>query len=232
MGRELGRESGNITVIGEGQLRAGCVYALGRNFVEHAREMGVAADPVVFIKPASCLLTGGGDITCPVGSDLVHHEVELVLLLGSGGSDLGLAEAEAAIRAVAIGLDLTARDLQGAAKKKGAPWARSKGFPGAGPVSEFLPRRDIRVPWEEVDLSLTVDGALRQQGRCDAMLLDPPHAVAAISRFFALQADDLIFTGTPAGVGPMEPGALACASSQALGLELHATLRSTQSPAP
>jgi len=214
-----------IAVRGGAPVRAGTVYALGRNYAEHAREMGAPAEPVVFLMPASALVSAPGlgatlEIAWPEGSEEVHHEVELVLLLGAGGTRLTREQGEAAIAAAGLGIDLTARDLQAQAKAKGQPWARSKGFPGAAPVSEFVPRSALAVAWPEIDLSLTVGGALRQSDRAASMLLDPPAIVAQLSRWFLLQPGDLVFTGTPAGVGPLAPGEEAVARSAALGLEL------------
>lgn len=214
-----------VVVRGSAPVRAGTVYALGRNYAEHAREMGAPAEPVVFLMPASALAVAPApgatvEIAWPEGSAEVHHEVELVLLLGAGGTGLTRAEGEAAIAAAGLGVDLTARDLQAQAKAKGQPWARSKGFPGAAPVSEFVPRDALRSPWSEIDLSLAVGGALRQSDRAASMLLDPPAIVAQLSRWFALEPGDLVFTGTPAGVGPIGPGEEAVARSAALGLEL------------
>jgi 2-keto-4-pentenoate hydratase/2-oxohepta-3-ene-1,7-dioic acid hydratase in catechol pathway len=218
-----------VVVRGAPPVRAGTVYALGRNYAEHAREMGAPAEPVVFLMPASALVCSPGagpalEIAWPEGSEEVHHEVELVLLLGSGGTHLTREQGEAAIAAVGLGIDLTARDLQAQAKAKGQPWARSKGFPGAAPVSDFVPRGALTVPWGEIDLALTVGETLRQSDRVDSMLLDPPAIVAQLSRWFLLQPGDLVFTGTPAGVGPIAPGEEAVARSAALGLELRARM--------
>jgi 2-keto-4-pentenoate hydratase/2-oxohepta-3-ene-1,7-dioic acid hydratase in catechol pathway len=214
-----------IVVRGAAPVRVGTVYALGRNYAEHAREMGAPAEPVVFLMPASALVRGPGaeaaiEIAWPEGSGEVHHEVELVLLLGAGGTGLPREQGEEAIAAVGLGIDLTARDLQAQAKAKGQPWARSKGFPGAAPVGEFVPRGELTVPWGEIDLALAVGGMLRQSDRAASMLLDPPAIVARLSRWFLLQPGDLVFTGTPAGVGPLAPGEEAVARSAALGLEL------------
>lgn len=214
-----------VLVRGASPVRVGTVYALGRNYAEHAREMGAPSEPVAFLMPSSALLSGPGtggtlEIAWPEGSAEVHHEVELVLLLATGGTHLTRDQGEAAIGAVGLGIDLTARDLQAQAKAKGQPWARSKGFPGAAPVSEFVPRSALGIPWGEIDLSLAVSGTVRQSDRAASMLLDPPTIVAQLSRWFRLQPGDLVFTGTPAGVGPVGPGEQAVARSAALGLEL------------
>ncbi len=214
-----------VVVQGAPPVRAGTIYALGRNYAEHAKEMGAPAEPVVFLMPASALVSGSAsgtalEIAWPEGSQEVHHEVELVLLLGAGGTRLDREQAESAIAAVGLGIDLTARDLQAQAKAKGQPWARSKGFPGAAPVSPFVPRSALSVAWPEIDLELAVGGAVRQADRTSSMLLDPPAIVARLSFWFLLQPGDLVFTGTPAGVGPLAPGEEAVARSAALGLEL------------
>ena len=198
----------------------GTVYGLGRNFAAHAREMKAAPEPVVFIMPASALLPEGGKVRRPAGCRQLHHEVELVLWLRAGGIAMDRESAREAIGAVALGLDLTARDIQAEAKQKGAPWARSKGFPGAAPISRLVPSTSLESDFSGTDLSLEVDGQPRQQGRSDEMLLDPPAVVALLSRWFELEAGDVVFTGTPEGVGPVLPGQRAVARSRALGLEL------------
>ncbi|MDQ7088509.1 MAG: fumarylacetoacetate hydrolase family protein [Acidobacteriota bacterium] len=132
----------------------------------------------------------------------------------------GPEAADAAIESLALGLDLTARDLQAEAKKKGAPWARSKGFAGAAPISPLQDATAFRGRWGEIDLRCTVEGTLRQQATCAEMIHDPPAVVALLSRWFLLEPGDLIFTGTPAGVGPIRPGQRATAVSRALGEEL------------
>jgi fumarylpyruvate hydrolase len=209
-----------VRVRGEGERAAGTVYALGRNFAEHAREMGATTDPVVFIKPASSLLPGGGVVPWPEGSAEVHHEVELVLLLGAGGARLDDAAALRAVAALGVGVDLTARDLQREAKKQGWPWARSKGFPAAAPVSDFVPLTRVDGPLDEIDLELDVDGTRRQRGSVAQMIRPPAQVVALLSRWFELAAGDVVFTGTPSGVGPLEPGAKVSARSRRLGLDV------------
>ncbi|RMF73093.1 MAG: FAA hydrolase family protein [Acidobacteria bacterium] len=200
------------------------VYALGRNYAAHAREMGAPAEPVVFLKPRTALAPRGGVVPWPEGATRVDHEVELVLLLGTGGRRLDLDAASRAIAGVAIGIDLTARDLQAAAKRAGAPWARAKGFPGSAPVSEFVSPDRFGRRWETLDLELTVGGEARQRGSAARMLLDPPRIVALLSRWFALEPGDVVFTGTPEGVGPVEPGRPVRAACRTLGLEVEVRL--------
>ncbi len=199
---------------------AGTIYALGRNFAAHAAEMRVSTEPVVFLMPRSALLVGGGPVALPEGSTELHHEVELVLSLARGGMGLSREEGQSAIEGVALGLDLTARDLQAVAKKKGAPWARSKGFAGAAPITPLQDASAFRECWGEIDLSCSVEGSLRQQATCAEMIHDPPAVVALLSRWFLLEPGDLIFTGTPAGVGPIAPDQQVTATSRALGEEL------------
>ena len=214
-----------VQLRGGAPVLVGAVYCLGRNYAEHAREMGAPATPVAFLKPASAVTPAGGEIPWPAEAEVIHHEVELVLLLGAGRTNLSREQADRAIAAVGVGVDLTARDLQDAAKRSGQPWSRSKGFPGSAPVSEFVPRAEITSPWSEIDLSLAVDDELRQQDRASSMLLDPPTVVALLSQWFELAPSDLVFTGTPSGVGPIRPGQRVVAASHALALAVEFRLR-------
>ncbi len=196
------------------------IYALGRNYAEHAREMEADPEPVVFIMPRTALRPGGGRIRRPEGCSLVHHEVEVVLALGIGGSRLSAREADDAIAGLAIGVDLTARDIQARAKEKRHPWARSKGFAGAAPISALAPWAPWKRRWKEIDLHLSVCGTRRQSGTLGQAILSPVETVMQLSRWFELEAGDLIFTGTPAGVGPIQPGEPCVAKSLALGMEV------------
>jgi 2-keto-4-pentenoate hydratase/2-oxohepta-3-ene-1,7-dioic acid hydratase in catechol pathway len=204
---------------GERRL-VGTVYCMGRNYAKHAEEMGTAPEPVAFIKPAAALMPGGGSVVLPPGCERIDHEVELVLLLGQGVPETDPERALEAIAAVGLGIDLTARDLQAQAKERGGPWARAKGFPGSAPVSAFVPQGQIPVDWDAIDISLTVDGEARQSSTTDKMLLPVGRTVALLSQWFPLRAGDLIFTGTPEGVGPVPPGSTATATSRALDLEV------------
>ncbi len=191
----------------------GTVYCLGRNYAEHAREMGAGGGdpPVVFIKPAAALIDAGQPIILPGYSTDVHHEVELVLAIGGGfqagypPTPLTLEEADRAIIGFTIGLDLTLRDLQSEAKKAGKPWAESKGFPGSAPIGPIVLRQPEHR-FDEMTVSLEVNGEQRQRGAVKEMIFDPAAAVEQLSRRFPIEEGDLIFTGTPAGVGPLTPG--------------------------
>jgi len=178
------------------------LYCVGRNFADHAREMGAAvpaaADrgtPVFFLKPADALVPGGGDIPYPPGTSVLHHEVELVVALGDGARVFGYG----------IGLDLTRRDLQAAAKAAGLPWDTGKSFDHAAPASALLPA-DAVGALDPRRLSLEVDGEVRQSSTLGHMIWSVPDILHELSKLYALRAGDLVFMGTPAGVGPLVPG--------------------------
>ena len=191
------------------------VYCVGRNFADHAREMGAAAPvagadrgrPVFFLKPADALVPGGGDIPYPPGTRELHHEVELVVALGHDAppGTLSPADAGALVFGYGIGLDLTRRDLQAAAKASGLPWDTGKSFDFAAPASALLPAADVGSLGERT-LSLDVDGVTRQSSTLDRMTWSVPEILHELSKLYALRAGDLVFMGTPAGVGPLSPG--------------------------
>lgn len=200
-------------------LPVGKVVAVGRNFVDHAKEMGHAArdaEPLLFLKPASALRPDGGAIVLPRHSKKVHHEVELVVRIGRELRAGDEAEAAAAIDAIAVGLDLTARDLQEAAKQRGDPWAVAKGFDDSAPLSRLVPLDDP-LQLRALELSLTVNGELRQRGTTRDLVTPVVPLVAFVSHRFRLEAGDLLFCGTPAGVGPLVVGDRARAELRAEG---------------
>ncbi|HEX5694385.1 MAG TPA: fumarylacetoacetate hydrolase family protein [Arenimonas sp.] len=191
------------------------IYCVGRNFADHAREMGAApvaagadrGSPVFFLKPADTLVPGGGDIPYPPGTSDLHHEVELVVALGRDAppGPLPVEAAGTLVFGYGIGLDLTRRDLQAAAKAKGLPWDTGKSFDHAAPASALLPAAAVGALAGRT-LSLEVDGALRQSATLDRMTWSVPEILHELSKLYALRAGDLVFMGTPAGVGPLEPG--------------------------
>lgn len=188
------------------EFSARSVYCIGRNYAAHAKELGnpIAAEPVVFLKPASALVHSGGKITLPAVSHRVDHEVEVVLAVGRGGKNIPVAHALDHIAGAAIGVDVTARDLQDAAKKGALPWTVSKGFDSFAPVSDFLGLAAIgTLPWE---FSLDVNGKRRQTGNTRDMVHSLAELVHYLSTIFTLGQGDLIFTGTPAGVAPLAKG--------------------------
>lgn len=184
------------------------IYCVGRNYADHAREMGHDPDrepPFFFQKNPDNLRTDGTFPYPPLSAD-VHFEIELVVALGSGGRDLTPAAAEAAIWGYAIGLDMTRRDRQAEAKKAGRPWEVAKAFEASAPCSPILPAADLAAPPRTGAITLRQNGDLRQQGDLADLIWTVPETIANLSTLFELRAGDLIFTGTPAGVGPVARG--------------------------
>ena len=189
------------------------IYCVGRNFADHAREMGAAApaskaergDPVFFCKPADALVLDGV-VPYPRGTADLHHEVELVVALGADAPPgvIEPADAEALVFGYGIGLDLTRRDLQAAAKAKGLPWDTGKAFDHSAPVSELLPAAEVGDLATRT-LSLRVNGEVRQRGAFADLIWNVPEILHELSKLYALRAGDLVFMGTPAGVGPLLP---------------------------
>jgi fumarylpyruvate hydrolase len=186
------------------------IYCVGRNYAEHAREMGHDPDrepPFFFMKPADALVTDGGDFAYPAGSVDVHHELELVVALARGGSNIAAAQALDHVYGYAVGLDMTRRDLQAEAKKMGRPWDVGKAFDGSAPCTEIRPVAEIGHPIKGA-VWLEVNGEPRQRGDLAQLIWKIPEMIAYLSTLFTLAPGDLIFTGTPAGVGPVERGDL------------------------
>jgi len=184
------------------------IYCIGRNYAEHAKEMGSAVDkaaPTFFLKPADAVVPRGGDVPYPPATRELHHEVELVAALSGGGRDLDEESALARVFGYAVGLDLTRRDLQAEAKKRGGPWDTAKGFDASAPVCDIAPASLIGHP-RAGPLWLDVNGARKQEADIADMVHGVAEIVALLSRLFELRAGDLVFTGTPAGVGPLVPG--------------------------
>ncbi|WP_334177430.1 fumarylacetoacetate hydrolase family protein [Pseudoxanthomonas sp.] len=191
------------------------IFCVGRNFADHAREMGATAPaskadrgtPVFFHKPADALVTGNADVPYPPGTQDLHHEVELVAALGTDApaGPLAREDAQALVIAYGVGLDLTRRDLQAAAKAKGLPWDTGKGFDHSAPISELVPASGIGT-LEDRTLTLRVNGQVRQHGALHDLIWDVPDILHELSLLYALKAGDLVFMGTPAGVAALVPG--------------------------
>ncbi|HJP98811.1 MAG TPA: fumarylacetoacetate hydrolase family protein [Rhodanobacteraceae bacterium] len=199
------------------------IYCIGRNYADHAKEMGAQAvsraNPVFFMKPADAIVPEGGDIPYPPATGELHHEVEMVVALSSGGRDIAPADALDCVFGYGVGLDLTRRDLQAAMKARGLPWDVAKGFDASAPVSDLRAATEIGHP-QHARLSLTVNGQVRQDTDIADMIFAVPEIISELSKLFELKAGDLIFTGTPAGVGPLERGDTFRASLQDIaGLE-------------
>jgi fumarylpyruvate hydrolase len=196
-----------VPVRGGGLFPVRRVYCVGRNYAEHAREMGHDPErepPFFFMKPTDAVVTGA-EVPYPPLTENLHHEVELVAAIGVGGSDIAVAEAPGHVFGYAVGLDLTRRDLQQAARKAGRPWEMGKGFDHSAPVGTIAPVAAIGHP-QDARISLTVNGELRQSASIADMTWSVAEIVAELSRFVALKPGDLIMTGTPAGVGPLGRG--------------------------
>ena len=184
------------------------VYCVGRNYAEHAREMGhdsAREPPFFFMKTADSLLQSGGVFPYPQASHDVHHEIELVVAIGQGGRNLAEDSAMGHVWGYAVGLDMTRRDLQAQAKKLGRPWEVGKAFDAAAPCSALRQAGGVALA-RDAAIWLEVNGQERQRGLLGDMIWSVPEIIAQLSRLFRLEAGDLVFTGTPAGVGPVRRG--------------------------
>ncbi len=219
------------------------IYCVGRNYAAHAREMGGSDRelPFFFLKPADAALSGSAEQPAhmpypPLTADL-HHEVELVVAIGQGGSHIAAEQAARHIFGYAVGLDMTRRDLQSELRQQGRPWCMAKGFEASAPIGPIVPAAHGQTPsnarqqhnaqnvpsttvamadMAQAEIRLTVNGQLRQQGNTAQMIWSVPEIIAAISRAWVLQPGDLIYTGTPAGVGPVARGDTLLAEVQGL----------------
>lgn len=184
------------------------VFCIGRNYAEHAREMGVSVDtgtPMFFCKPADAVVSDDGDVPYPPLTDELHHEVEMVLALGTGGSNVSVDAAPSLIYGYGVGLDLTRRDLQRQVKAKAHPWEIAKAFDHSAPVSALCPATRA-TPDADTVLALHVNDELRQHATLGQMVHGVAQIIAALSTLFELQSGDLIFTGTPSGVAALQRG--------------------------
>lgn len=191
------------------------IYCVGRNFADHAREMGATApaskadrgDPVFFHKPADALVIGNADVPYPPGTRDLHHEVELVVAIGhdARAGQLDRARAARLVVAYGVGLDLTRRDLQSAAKAKGLPWDTGKGFDHSAPISELVSVADVG-DLASRSLTLIVNGEQRQHGKLSDLIWDVPDILIELSKLYTLKAGDLVYMGTPAGVAALQVG--------------------------
>jgi len=184
------------------------VFCIGRNYAEHAKEMGAAVDraqPMFFMKPADAIVAGGADVPYPPATQDLHHEVEMVVALARGGREIPPGAALDCVFGYGVGLDLTRRDLQAAAKAKGHPWDAAKGFDASAPVSALRPAAETGHP-RSARLVLEVNGQVRQQGDVADMIFDVAAIIHELSRLWTLAPGDLIYTGTPAGVAALHRG--------------------------
>lgn len=189
------------------------IYCVGRNYEEHAKEMGFTGrePPFFFMKPADAVLVASADgptpLPYPTLTQDLHHEIELVVAIGTGGRDIAAADAMRHVYGYAVGLDMTRRDLQGEMKKQGRPWCIGKGFEASAPISPITPAADAGEV-EQADIWLTVDGTERQRGNVAQLIWKISEIIEHLSKAWALVPGDLIYTGTPAGVAAVKRGDL------------------------
>lgn len=209
----------NIEFIDGREIPVGTFYCIGRNYANHAKEMGakVPNEPLIFTKSSQALVNNNSAVVLPEYSNNVHHEVEIVLSIKKDCHNIELNEAEDYIEGIGIGIDLTLRDIQSKLKEGGKPWEVAKSFYGSAPISEFLLYNEIKQT--EFNFNLYVNDQLRQEGNTGDMLFDFKYLISFLSKKFFLRAGDCIFTGTPEGVSEIKKGDRATAN-----LESHVQL--------
>jgi 2-keto-4-pentenoate hydratase/2-oxohepta-3-ene-1,7-dioic acid hydratase in catechol pathway len=188
-------------------LSLGKIVCVGRNYAEHAKELGneIPKSPLLFMKPATAAVDLESPFSIPSNQGAVHHEVEIVLLIGKEACAVSEDNAWDYVCAVGVALDLTLRDVQDKLKAKGQPWEMAKAFDGSAPLSSWVSLKDIKDR-DNIQISLEKNSELKQSGSSDQMITSVPKLIAYISQFFTLMPGDVILTGTPAGVGPLESG--------------------------
>jgi fumarylpyruvate hydrolase len=199
------------------------IICIGRNYAEHAREMGHDPErepPFFFFKPQSALAQNNTDFIYPHFSQQVEHELELVIAIGKSGTQISVTEAADHMFGFAVGLDMTCRDIQKQAKQLGRPWELAKGFDGSAPCTA-IQRGALQDLEQYGGLVLTRNGEEVQRGDWRTMVWSIPELIAEVSRYIKLEEGDLIFTGTPAGVGPVKPGDRLCAKLEGFAQELN-----------
>lgn len=189
------------------KIQVSKIFCLGLNYLNHISEMKSErpTEPLIFMKPPSAIIHDGESIIIPKISNEVHHECEIVLLIGKDGKNISIEDAEDYILGIGAGIDVTLRDVQGEAKKKGRPWVVSKGFDTSAPVSDFIPVEDFN-DLSNIEISLSVNNKLRQKGNSKDMIFGFAETISYLSQIFTLNRGDLIFTGTPEGVSQINTG--------------------------
>jgi 2-keto-4-pentenoate hydratase/2-oxohepta-3-ene-1,7-dioic acid hydratase in catechol pathway len=201
------------------------LFGVGRNYAAHARELGnaVPPEPLIFLKPVSSVVLSGGEIRLPAGIGRVDYEGEIVAAIGKGGRHIDEGRALGHVAGFAVGIDVTARDLQTEAKKKGQPWAISKGYDSFAALGNFVPASGLDAA--SLRFTLAVNEEVRQSGDAAAMESSVARLVSFLSRIFTLAPGDLIFTGTPEGVGPLHPGDRVTMELEGTAARLEVTVR-------
>ncbi|QWE09870.1 fumarylacetoacetate hydrolase family protein [Polynucleobacter sp. es-EL-1] len=199
----------SLPVVGDSRRFAvNRIYCVGRNYADHAREMGHDPDrepPFFFMKPANSIVADGKDMQYPNLSKDVHHEVEMVVAIGKGGANIPADKALEHVYGYGVGLDMTRRDLQGEAKKMGRPWDTGKAFDQSAPCAAITPVSQCGH-LDQGRIALLVNGEVRQEGNLNQLIWNIPDTIAYLSTLFTLEPGDLIMSGTPAGVGPVKKG--------------------------
>jgi acylpyruvate hydrolase len=183
------------------------IICIGRNYAEHAKEMNAAvpSEPVFFLKPDTALIKDDQPFYYPDFSKDIHHEVELVLKISKAGKNIDAAHAHKYYDEIGIGIDFTARDLQAQCKEKGLPWEKAKAFDGSAPIGRFITKKQF-ADISNIDFHLEINNKTVQKGNTADLLFSFENVIAYVSKFFTLKTGDLIFTGTPQGVGPVAIG--------------------------
>jgi fumarylpyruvate hydrolase len=198
----------SVSIATGGRFPVRRIYCVGRNYAAHAREMGhdpSREEPFFFLKPADAIVESGQTVPYPPMSHDFHHEVELVLAIGKGGADIPVERAAEHIFGAAVGVDLTRRDLQTEAKKQGRPWDMGKAFDHSAPCGSITPL-GVGAIFAGKTIRLTVNDQVRQESTLDKLIWIPSEIIFWLSKYVALGAGDLIYTGTPEGVGPLRAG--------------------------
>ncbi|KAG9013849.1 hypothetical protein FRB94_004228 [Tulasnella sp. JGI-2019a] len=182
------------------------IVAIGRNYANHIKELGntTPKEPFFFLKPTTSYLVSGGQVEIPKGI-IVHHEVELGVVIGKKGRDISPSNADSFISGYTLAIDMTARNLQEVVKKQGLPWSAVKGFDTFTPIGDFLPKEAVGDP-HNLKLWLKINGAIKQEGSTADMIFRIPRLIEHVSSIMTLEEGDLLLTGTPAGVGPISAG--------------------------
>ncbi len=183
------------------------IICIGRNYAAHIEELKneKPGQPVVFLKPDTAMLKGGAPFFYPDFSSNIHHEIELVLKISKEGKYIQPQFAHRYFEEIGLGIDFTARDLQDQCKAKGLPWEIAKGFNGSAPIGDFKSVSELG-DLKNIDFHLEINGEVKQRGNTSMMLFDFATIISYVSQFFTLKKGDLIYTGTPAGVGPVQVG--------------------------
>ena len=201
-------ETASVAIVGNGdRFPVHRIYCIGRNYLAHIQEMGndERQPPFFFQKPLDALLPSGGEFPYPPGSENVQHEVELVVAIGKGGVNIAVEDALDHVYGYALGFDMTRRELQEKAKKGGKPWEAAKAFDFAAPIAPIRPASEIGHP-SDARIWLAVNGEVKQDSTLDLQIWNVPEGISHLSKLFEVKAGDLIYTGTPAGVGAIKPG--------------------------